>query len=133
MHYDDVWAERKSKKEPLYDRIKDRESLITFRGWEQGSTGSARTNFFGPWIPGWGARRRMNSHMTFERGRTNLKKQITTYAHAKPSYHTFKYLFVVGQTRQDMMEKRHKASQDKVVESGSKSLEEHREEFDWLK
>ena len=31
------------------------------------------------------------------------------------------------------MEKRHKASQDKVVESGSKSLEERREEFDWLK
>jgi hypothetical protein len=35
VHYDDVWAERKSKKEPLYDRIKDRESLITFRGWER--------------------------------------------------------------------------------------------------
>ena len=78
-----------------------------------------------------GARRRMNSHMTFEHGRTNLKKQITAYAQAGD--HTFKYLFVVGQTRQDMMEKRHKASQDKVVESGSKSLEEHREEFDWLK
>ena len=43
---------------------------------------------------------------------------------------TFKYLFVVGQTRQDMME--NKASQDKLVESGSKSLEEHKEEFDWL-
>ena len=26
-----------------------------------------------------------------------------------------------------------KAAQDKLVESGSKSLEEHREEFDWLK
>ena len=25
-----------------------------------------------------------------------------------------------------------KASQDKLVESGSKSLEEHKEEFDWL-
>ena len=80
-----------------------------------------------------GARRRMNSHMTFEHGRTNLKKQITTSAQEKPCDHTFKYLFVVGQTRQDMMEKRHKASQDKVVESGSKSLEERREEFDWLK
>ena len=29
-----------------------------------------------------------------------------------------------------MME--NKASQDKLVESGSKSLEEHKEEFDWL-
>ena len=75
----------------------------------------------------------MNSHMTFERGRTNLKKTIIAYAHARAGDHTFKYLFVVGQTRQDMMEKRHKASQDKVVESGSKSLEERREEFDWLK
>ena len=39
---------------------------------------------------------------------------------------------MVEQTRQGMMEK-HKAAQDKLVESGSKSLEEHKEAFDWLK
>ena len=110
MHYDDVWAERKSKKEPLYDRIKDRESLITFWGWERVSTNELSHDVW-TW--------------------KNESKKSVKYQKRHPTPYLFKYLFVSGQTRQDMME--NKAAQDKLVESGSKSLEEHREEFDWLK